>query len=633
MENRKTKIGLIQMKMVKSKEKNLSKAVSMARKAAAKGAQIICLPELFSTLYFPQKENDKTAFELAESITGKTTKRLCSLARELGAVIIAPFYEKSRKNFYNTIALIDEKGKIAGKYRKMHIPHDPLFYEQNYFKKGNMGFKVFKTKFGNIAPLICFDQWFPEAARILALKGADIIFYPTAIGWIKGYNAPDDWLDAWTSIQRSHAIANSVHVAAVNRVGRESKLDFWGSSFVCGPFGKILAKASEKKEQVIVQEIDFAHNERVREGWGFFRNRRPKSYGHLKHWAEKKTKTPSELGYHFPAEWEKHGRVFLSWPHDTTTFPKLEKVERTYVQIIKALQETKSEEASLFVTGKKMRQKAGKLLANSGVDLKKIHFFEHNYADVWFRDYGPTFVVNRKNKKLAMVKWVFNSWGNKYKELLKDNNVPAFINKHMKFQWFFPGIVLEGGAIETNGKGTLITTKDCALNPNRNPRLGAEEIEQVFKDYLGVSKTIWLEKGIAGDDTDGHIDNLARFVNKNTIVCSFEENKKDVNYQNLSQNIEILKNARDVHGKKFRLVKIPVPKLFFGKKRLSASYCNFYIANKAVLVPQFNLPTDQKALKMISRLFPGRKTIGINCSDLVFGCGTLHCISQQEPKA
>ncbi|HZX34648.1 MAG TPA: agmatine deiminase family protein [archaeon] len=648
----KVRIALVQMKMSASKLENTEKAVSMVLKAAKKGAKIVCLPELFSTLYFPQEERDAAAKTLAEKIPGETTMAMSALAKKLGIVLIVPFYEKARGGkFFNTVCVFDEKGKILGKYRKMHIPHDPFFYEKNYFREGDLGYKVFSTRYGKIAPLICFDQWFPEAARISALKGADIIFYPTAIGRISGQKEPDDWLDAWQTIQRAHAVANGIHVAAVNRVGREGKLEFWGSSFVSDSFGKVLKKAGSG-EKVLVADVNLKNNERVREGWGFFRNRRPESYGVLKlgKAVKKKTENAAKItrqnkpastglakksippGFRFPAEWERHEAVFLAWPHDTTTFPELEKVENAYCEIIRALQETRSEQVKLFVTGKKMRARAVKLLSGKKIYPKKILFFEHGYADVWFRDYGPSFTLDKKGKKLAMVKWHYNAYGGKYKELMKDDGMPAKINSAMKIPFFDSGVVMEGGAIESNGKGTLLTTRQCLLSKTRNPELGKNGIERVLKSFLNISNIIWLGKGIKGDDTDGHIDNLARFVGENTIVCSFEEDKKDVNYGNLKENYSLLLKARNEKGKPFRVVKLPVPKYFRNGKRMPASYANFYIANKAVLVPQFGLADDFKAMKIIGKFFSGRKIIGINCREMVFGSGTLHCISQQQPK-
>ena len=279
MKTKNVKVGIVHMRMSASRENNIRKAEKLVRKAAAKRAEIVCLPELFGTLYFPQNKNADVR-KLAEVIGGETVSKMRKLSKELGIIIIVPFYEKSGSNYYNTIAVVNQNGKIAGKYRKMHIPHDPLFYEKNYFDEGNIGYRVFKTKFGKIAPLICFDQWFPEAARVVSLKGAEIIFYPTAIGTISKGKEIGNWQSAWETVQRAHAIANAVHVVSVNRVGKEGSLKFWGSSFVSDPFGKIIKKAGSK-ECVIVVKIDLRHNTRIRESWGFFRNRRPDSYGEI----------------------------------------------------------------------------------------------------------------------------------------------------------------------------------------------------------------------------------------------------------------------------------------------------------------------------------------------------------------
>jgi len=264
---------------------NLANAERLTRQAARKGARIICLPELYRTVYFPQYEKrDVSSF--AETVPGESTQALSRLARELGAVIIVPLFEKApqfkkTKNarHYNSAVVIDENGKLLPTYRKLHLPQDPLFYEQNYFAQGDTGYRVYKTKFASFAVLICYDQWFPEAARMATLAGAEIIFYPTAIGNVVGYRSPDgDWHDAWETVMRGHAIANGVHVVAVNRVGREDRLRFWGQSFACDSFGKILKRASATKEEVLVAKLDLSHNRRIREGWGFLRNRRPDTY-------------------------------------------------------------------------------------------------------------------------------------------------------------------------------------------------------------------------------------------------------------------------------------------------------------------------------------------------------------------
>jgi len=276
-------IGAIQAKASQDVAVNLAKTIRMVRQAARRGAQIICLQELYRTTYFPQHAKPKRGLS-AESIPGESTNAFSKLAKELRVVIIVPIFEKARggKN-YNSAVVIDEKGKLLPTYRKMHIPQDPLFYEKNYFHPGDRGWRVYKTRFATFAVLICYDQWFPEAARMATLAGAEIIFYPTAIGNVVGYHAADgDWHDAWETVMRGHAIANGVHVVAVNRVGREDRLRFWGQSFACDSFGKLLKHASSSREEVTIAKLDLSHNRRIREGWGFLRNRRPDAYNFAK---------------------------------------------------------------------------------------------------------------------------------------------------------------------------------------------------------------------------------------------------------------------------------------------------------------------------------------------------------------
>ena len=275
----KTKIALVQMKMSSDLKKNIQNATNKIKIAAKKGAKVICLPELFLTKYFCQIENHKN-FNLAEKIPGPNSHLFSLLAKELKIILIISLFEKKTSGLYhNSSIVINEKGKILGKYRKMHIPDDPQFYEKFYFTPGDLGFKSFKTSRGNLGTLICWDQWFPEAARLTALKGAEIIFYPTAIGWHPKEKKEfgKSQLDSWLSIQRSHAIANGVYVAAINRVGTEKqgnkKIEFWGNSVMFDPSGKIVKKAN-LKENILICEIDFKKVETSRQHWPFFRDRR-----------------------------------------------------------------------------------------------------------------------------------------------------------------------------------------------------------------------------------------------------------------------------------------------------------------------------------------------------------------------
>ncbi|HEV8601026.1 MAG TPA: carbon-nitrogen hydrolase [Patescibacteria group bacterium] len=272
------KIAAIQTTVGKDMSANLKKTLALVEQAAKKGAKVISLQELYRTVYFPQYKRAKKE-DYAETIPGESTQAFSALAKKYGVVIIVPVFEKQKDGFYNSAAVIDHTGKLLPTYHKIHIPQDPLFYEKNYFKQGSSGYRVYRTKFGKIAVLICYDQWFPEAARMATIAGADIIFYPTAIGTIIGeVESEGDWHDAWETVMRGHAIANAVNVVAINRVGREDKLKFWGQSFVANSFGKVLKRASSTKQEVLIAEVDLSKNKKIRDSWGFFSNRRPDTY-------------------------------------------------------------------------------------------------------------------------------------------------------------------------------------------------------------------------------------------------------------------------------------------------------------------------------------------------------------------
>jgi N-carbamoylputrescine amidase len=278
------RIGLVQMRCAAEPAANLETAITRVREAARQGAQVICLPELFRSPYFCQSE-DHAAFDLAEPVPGPSTEALGKIAKETGTVVLAPLFERRAAGVYhNTVAVLDRDGSVRGLYRKMHIPDDPLFYEKFYFTPGDLGFRAFETGVGRIGTLVCWDQWYPEAARLTALAGADVLFYPTAIGWHPREKTEhgEAQLAAWQTIQRSHAIANGVYVAAVNRVGHEGPagggIEFWGASFVCDPFGVVLAEAPRTEEAILVAEVDRGHLEEVRRNWPFLRDRRIDAY-------------------------------------------------------------------------------------------------------------------------------------------------------------------------------------------------------------------------------------------------------------------------------------------------------------------------------------------------------------------
>ncbi|HSQ93262.1 MAG TPA: nitrilase-related carbon-nitrogen hydrolase, partial [Methanoregula sp.] len=387
--NGKVTIGLIQMSMDNDRDAMLRKALDRVVEAAKAGADIICLPELYRTRYFPQHIGTD-AYQLAETVPGESTGFFTRIAQEHEVVIIVPLYEKAPDgHYYNSAVIINSDGSTGTPYRKIHIPQDPGFYEKGYFYPGD-SYQVVSTPFGRIAVLICFDQWFPEAARCVALAGADIIFYPTAIGHPTSDTPSEgNWQDAWELIQRSHAIANSVHVAAVNRVGSEGPCSFFGGSFVCDAFGTILAKAGGGEELLLVS-ADLAMNREVRESWGFFRNRRPDTYGTITtpfpgesgvFPALREGDTPRNRGFHMPAEWESHEAVWLSWPHNRMTFPHITDVENAFYAFILAVH--KSERIELFVPSAVIHRKVRARLREMGADMSKIVLHTSEYADIW----------------------------------------------------------------------------------------------------------------------------------------------------------------------------------------------------------------------------------------------------------
>lgn len=345
--------------------------------------------------------------------------------------------------------------------------------------------------------------------------------------------------------------------------------------------------------------------------------------------------TPVELGYRMPAEWNRHTATWLTWPKDPETWPdRVPQVEEIFLQMMAAL--APHETVNLLVDDEKGTASVRVRLAFPGAD--NIRFLQIPTVDSWIRDYGPNFIVSAGNK-LAYNDWIFNAWGNKYEELKQDDSVPARLEGLLEMPRFEPGIVMEGGSIEVNGAGCVLTTEQCLLNPNRNPHLTKHEIERYLKNYLGVEKILWLSEGIIGDDTDGHIDDIARFVAPNVIVCAVEDNPEDANYKILQDNLSRLRAMTDVNGRAFEIVTLPMPGVVGGAStgtrdldRLPASYANFYIANNVVLVPIFGHSHDARALEVLQRVFPGRRVVGINCEPLVWGMGTIHCVTQQQPE-
>ncbi|HWC75251.1 MAG TPA: agmatine deiminase family protein [Gemmatimonadales bacterium] len=335
--------------------------------------------------------------------------------------------------------------------------------------------------------------------------------------------------------------------------------------------------------------------------------------------------------HRMPAEWEPHAATWLGWPHNKTDWPgKFEPIPWVYGEIVRHL--AASERVRLLVNSSGHKAAANKYLKRVGVDLGRVHFLRFPTNRGWTRDFGPIFV--RRGNALAIARFHFNGWA-KYPDWKKDDQIPVRAAKQFKLPLIDGEIVLEGGSIDVNGRGTLITTEECLLDPKvqtRNPGMSRLDLEDVFRDTLGITNTLWLHRGIAGDDTHGHVDDLCRFVNPGTVVLCREDNPKDVNYKPLAENRERLQGMRLETGRAVEVIDLPMPTpLLFDGVRLPASYANFYIANTAVLVPTFNDPKDRIALGILAECFPDRPVVGIHAVDLVWGLGTLHCLTQQEP--
>ena len=345
--------------------------------------------------------------------------------------------------------------------------------------------------------------------------------------------------------------------------------------------------------------------------------------------------TPRQLGYRMPAEWHRHSATLMHWPSNRETWPgdRLGRVEIVYLNILEHLSRY---EPVVLIVDPMAIQRAEKKLKERRLESGHIHLIEQPINDVWARDCGPVFVHRKFNGSdyFAITDWGYNAWGEKYPPFDDDKRIPSFLSRKFGIPAYTPGMVLEGGSIEVNGEGLLLTTESVLLNPNRNPGLKKTDIERLLGDYLGVEKVIWLKKGLAGDDTDGHIDDLTRFLNKCTVLTTVSSDSQDINHEALAVNRELLGKVQDLQGNPLNIVELPLPKTKIegttvdGSEYVPASYANFYIANGAVLVPLYDKQTDREARNLFSQFFPERDIIGIECADLVWGQGSIHCITQ-----
>lgn len=341
---------------------------------------------------------------------------------------------------------------------------------------------------------------------------------------------------------------------------------------------------------------------------------------------------PSPEGFSFPAEWERHEATWLAWPHNKNDWPgKFATIQWVFGEVARRI--AKGEKVRILVHSSAVEKLADRALSAVGTDMEKVEFFRWQTERVWVRDYGPIFV--RSNDETAVANFNFNGWA-KYPNHKKDDKIPARVARKLGMKVFDAShFTLEGGAVDVNGRGTMLTTEECLLDETvqaRNPGLGRSGTEEQIKKFLGVTNVLWLGKGIYGDDTHGHVDDICRFVNDNTVVLCAEENSSDVNYRSLNENRERLEGMRLEDGSKINVAPLPMPgPITFKGQRLPASYANFYITNSAVLVPTFNDPKDRIALGILADFFPGRTVVGIHSVDLVWGLGTIHCLTKQQP--
>jgi agmatine deiminase len=333
-----------------------------------------------------------------------------------------------------------------------------------------------------------------------------------------------------------------------------------------------------------------------------------------------------------PAEWEPQQSTWLAWPHDPITWPdRLPIVQDVYVQMIRAL--ARDQRVDLLVDPGEEERAVKQRLAKEGIRNVALHPLYH--ADSWIRDYGPTFVAKGAagRRELAFVDWIFNAWGDKYDALLPDDGICKELEPALKMRRFEPGLVMEGGAIDVNGHGCVLTTEQCLLNANRNPHLSKEQIEAALRDNLGVRKVLWLGEGVEGDDTDGHVDDIARFCGSSTVLAAVEEDRASANHKPLRENLERLRSLTDQDGKPLKVLEVPMPGRIEDDEDepLPASYLNFLVANRVVLAPVFGHAKDARALKVLASAFPDREVVPVPSADLVWGMGTVHCLSQQMP--
>jgi agmatine deiminase len=358
----------------------------------------------------------------------------------------------------------------------------------------------------------------------------------------------------------------------------------------------------------------------------------PKNKEGLNPSASEQTITPRQLGFRFPAEWHPHRATWLTFPHNEASWQgdKLDRMRPQYLNFIKAI--SRGEKVGIVTHDKALKQYITEQLDGIDVDLNQLEFVVKPTNDAWCRDHGPAFVINPETGQKMIIDWGHNAWGGKYPPYDDDNRTPLAIARHLELLAVQPGIIMEGGSVEFNGAGSLLTSRSCLLNPNRNPHLNQAQIEEYMYNYYGVEQVLWVEDGIVGDDTDGHIDDTVRFVNEDTVVACVERDTHDANYEVLQTNLKLLKQMRLLNGKPLNVIELPMPKaVLIDGFRTPGSYANFLICNAGVIVPVFDNPHDQRAIEILEDAFPDRQVLPLPATEIIWGQGSFHCLSQQEP--
>jgi agmatine deiminase len=527
----------------------------------------------------------------------------------------------------------------------MHIPDDPLYYEKFYFAPGDTGFRAWKTRFGRIGVLICWDQWYPEAARLTALQGAEILFYPTAIGWhprekSEARRGPARRLGDDPALPRrgQRLLRGRVQPDRAERPAGGAGIEFWGQSFVAGTSGQVLARAGVEaggppRPGRPRRGRRHAHALAVPARPQDRRLRRPdEALQRLGARAMRAApRRPAALGFRMPAEWERQEAVWLSWPHNRATWPgNFRPIPAKFAEI--AAHISRREKVRINVAP---RLAPARPLADrrAGADMANVEFFDHPTNDAWCRDHGPIFVRNDRTGEVALTDWVFNAWGGKYPPFDLDNRIPGRIARALGLRRFESADGARGRLDRRQRGGLLLTTEACLLNPNRNPGLTARQIERNLQGLPRRAHGPLAGRGDRGDDTDGHVDDLARFFSETGIVTAVERDPRDPNHRALARTWSACAPCGRPPGPvQHRRAADARARAGTRGRRLPASYANFLVINGAVLMPAFRQPRrDREAAEVLASCFPGREVVPIDCLELVWGLGTLHCISQQQP--